>query len=79
MATVHGILARKGNEVVTIDPDQSVLAAANRMNERAIGGLVVVEDGRLVGIITERDIMRRVVAAEKNYSIRAVKKSEPRR
>ena len=73
MATVHGILARKGNEVVTIDPDQSVLAAANRMNERAIGGLVVVEDGRLVGIITERDIMRRVVAAEKNPSLTPVR------
>ena len=73
MATVHSILSRKGREVVTVDADQSVLAAANRMNERAIGGLVVIEDGRMIGIITERDIMRRVVAAERNPSLTAVR------
>jgi CBS domain-containing protein len=73
MATVHSILSRKGREVVTIDADQSVLSAANKMNERAIGGLVVIEDGRMIGIITERDIMRRVVASERNPSLTPVR------
>ncbi|HET9325484.1 MAG TPA: CBS domain-containing protein [Candidatus Eisenbacteria bacterium] len=73
MATVHSILSRKGRLVVTIDADQSVLAAANKMNERAIGGLVVIEDGRMIGIVTERDIMRRVVAAERNPALTPVR------
>ena len=73
MATVHSILSRKGNEVVSIEADQSVLAAANRMNERGIGGLVVIEDGRMIGIVTERDIMRKVVAAERNPSLTPVR------
>jgi CBS domain-containing protein len=73
MATVHGILSRKGSEVVSIDADQSVLAAANRMNERGIGGLVVIESGRMIGIVTERDIMRKVVASERNPSLTTVR------
>jgi len=73
MSTVHSILCRKGAEVLTIDADQSVLAAAERMNERGIGGLVVVEGKRMVGIVTERDILRRVVAAERNPALTPVR------
>ncbi|HMV30823.1 MAG: CBS domain-containing protein [Gemmatimonadales bacterium] len=65
MATVREILARKGSTVVTVSPDTSVLDAARLMNERGIGAVVVVERGSLVGIFTERDVMRRVVAAER--------------
>ena len=50
-----------------------MLAAAERMNERGIGGLVVVEGERMVGIVTERDILRRVVAAERNPSLTPVR------
>ncbi len=63
MATVQAILTRKGSEVATIGLHESALDAATRMNQRGIGGLVVVDDGRVVGIVTERDILRRVVAA----------------
>lgn len=62
MPTVQSILARKGREVVTIDVEASALAAAELMNQRGIGGLVVIEAGRVAGIVTERDILRRVVA-----------------
>ena len=63
MATVQVLLDRKGTEVVCIGPEASVLEAARRMTERGIGGLVVVEaTGQLLGIFTERDILRRVVA-----------------
>src|SRR2546425_8055525 len=41
---------------------ETVLNAAQLMSERGIGGLVVTEGRRLVGIFTERDILRRVVA-----------------
>jgi CBS domain-containing protein len=62
MATVEAVLARKGTDVYGISPGTSVLDAARKMNDRGVGGLVVLEAGRLVGIFTERDILRRVVA-----------------
>ena len=73
MPTVHSIISRKGTQVHTISADESVLAAADRMNERGIGGLVVVDGDRMVGIVTERDILRRVVAAEKSPALTPVR------
>jgi CBS domain-containing protein len=68
MAVVRDILARKGTEVVTAAPEDSVLEAAQRMNARGIGALPVLQDGRLAGIFTERDLMRRVVAEARSPS-----------
>jgi CBS domain-containing protein len=62
MATLRDILARKGHEVISVRPADSVLYAANVMNERGIGGLLVLNGGEPVGIFTERDVLRRVVA-----------------
>jgi CBS domain-containing protein len=63
MATVRDLLARKGNFVVSITPDHTVIEGAQLMNEQGIGGLLVVEEQELVGVFTERDVLRRVVAA----------------
>jgi CBS domain-containing protein len=49
-------------DVVSIQSDQTVLNAVNLMNENKIGCLVVLENGIVVGIVTERDMMERVVA-----------------
>ena len=62
MATVKETLDRKGRDVVTMVADDSVLTAARLMNSRGIGGIVVLDDDDVVGIFTERDILRRVVA-----------------
>lgn len=63
MAAAKDILARKGNKVVTVEPAESVLQAARRMNEHRIGAVVVCEGPEtLVGILTERDLLIRVVA-----------------
>jgi len=43
---------------VTLMPEQSVLEAARLMHDRKFGGLPVVEKGRLVGIVTETDVLR---------------------
>jgi CBS domain-containing protein len=43
--------------VVSIDPEQSVRVAAQTMREHGIGSVVVARDGRLVGILTERDVL----------------------
>ena len=66
MATVREILARKGPHVFTTGPGATVLEAALLMNEHKIGSLVVIDDGRVVGIFTERDVLRRVVGEERH-------------
>lgn len=64
MATVQDLLDRKGTDVYSIGPNASVLDAAQLMNQRGVGGLLVVgDDGEILGIFTERDILRRVVSA----------------
>jgi CBS domain-containing protein len=65
MYGVFELLRSKGAAVHTIEPDRTVLDAAREMNQRRIGSLVVVNEGRVVGIITERDILTRIVAAER--------------
>ena len=66
MASVQAVLDRKGGQVVTIDVADTVLGAASLMNERGIGGLVVMDGGRVAGMFTERDILRRVVAMQRD-------------
>jgi CBS domain-containing protein len=66
MATVRDILALKGTQIQSIAPSASVFEAAVRMNERKIGSLLVLANDRLVGIITERDILQRVVAQRRD-------------
>ena len=66
MATVKDILQQKGADVVSVPPTETVLNAAHLMNERGIGGLVVTEGGDVVGIFTERDILRRVVSEQRD-------------
>ena len=57
MATVQAVLDHKGAQVFTIGVRDSALAAATLMNERGIGGLVVLDEGRVAGMFTERDIL----------------------
>lgn len=64
MKYVRDILARKGPEVACVCADQSVLSAAQLMNDRRIGAVVVTRGNSVVGIFTERDILTRVVAKE---------------
>jgi len=66
MSTVQSVLAKKGGQVVTIGVADTALVAATLMNERGIGGLVVLDGGRVAGMFTERDILRRVVAMRRD-------------
>src|SRR4051794_41955374 len=66
MATVRDILATKGPHVQSIGPHATVLDAALLMNEHKIGSLLVMDGGRLVGIITERDLLLRIVAKRRD-------------
>lgn len=72
MATVRDILAGKGKRIESIAPSATVLDAAIYMNDKKIGALLVLDQGRLVGIVTERDIMQRVVAQRRDPAETAV-------
>lgn len=67
MATVSDLLhAKAGRPILTTEQTATVLSATQRMNEYSVGALLVTEEGRLCGIFTERDVLRRVVAAQRN-------------
>jgi CBS domain-containing protein len=62
MKTVAEILKEKGDQTVhTIEPTASVFEAVERMAQKNIGALLVLEQGRIVGMLTERDYARKVV------------------
>lgn len=66
MDTVSIIVEKNGGVVYRIEPTASALEAAQRMNEVKIGSLVVLTEGRLAGIVTERDLLTRVVAMQRD-------------
>ena len=60
MSTIWNILNRKGNSFWFIEPDSSVLAAVKRLGEKKIGALMVMEGERVIGVFSERDLVRLV-------------------
>ncbi len=60
MGQVADILGTKGREVLEIDAGATVFDAVTKMVEGNVGSLLVTEDGKLAGIVTERDYLRRV-------------------
>src|SRR5262245_42383541 len=67
MATLSEILREKqGEPLFTIDPETTVLDAVHRMNELSIGALIVRDSEQMVGIFTERDVLRRVVGEQRD-------------
>ncbi len=58
---VRDLLKEKGIEVLTTPPDVTVFDTIEKMVDRNVGSIVVMEGARLVGIFTERDYLRRIV------------------
>ena len=74
------LLQDKHRQVHTVAPDVSVVDAAREMNRHNIGALVVLDSSELVGIITERDILVRIVAGglnPENIRVRQVMTNDP--
>ncbi len=66
MKKVNDILQAKGRIVYSVDPDIMVLNAIELMCDRNIGGLLIVEKDKLVGIFTERDYARKLILKGKS-------------
>ena len=60
MTHISEILDGKSSELLTIDGASPVIDAVKQMVDANVGSLLVTEDGRIVGIVTERDYLRRV-------------------
>ena len=63
---VGTLLRNKSGEVWSLDPSASVYDAIRLMAEKSVGALLVMRDGKLVGIISERDYARKVVLQGRN-------------
>jgi CBS domain-containing protein len=59
--TIQALLDRKGHDVHSIRADQTVFEAIFQMDALHVGGLIVKDGARVVGIITERDYLRKVI------------------
>lgn len=66
MVTLQQLLDRKGHKVHAVAPDAPVLEAIRLMAENHIGALLVLEGGKLAGIVSERDYARKVVLMGRN-------------
>lgn len=64
MTTAEHLIFIQGADIASLPPAASVLDAAKLMNERHIGSVLIIEKDKLVGIFTERDVMRRIVAKQ---------------
>ena len=65
MHELSEILDEKGHDVLQIEANASVFQAAERMVEANVGSLLVTDHGDVIGIVTERDYLRRVTLEER--------------
>jgi len=66
MGKVRDILKSKGGAVFSVEPTITVYNAIEQMCDRNIGGLLIVENGKLAGIFTERDYARKLILKGKS-------------
>ncbi|HZP59106.1 MAG TPA: CBS domain-containing protein [Opitutaceae bacterium] len=62
--SISTLLEHKGSAIYSVPVSATVADAVREMNQQKIGCVLVMDDGRLSGIFTERDVLTRVVAAE---------------
>ncbi|MBI1897717.1 MAG: CBS domain-containing protein [Acidobacteria bacterium] len=70
---VRTILDRKGRDLWSLPPDASVFDAIRLMSDKQVGALLVIEQGRLTGVVSERDYARKVILQGRSSKDTAVR------
>ena len=76
---IKKLLDKKGHEVYSVSPDTAVYDALKLMAEKEIGAVVVLEEGKMVGIMSERDYARKIILqgkSSKETRVREIMTSE---
>ena len=63
---VSMLLRKKGGDIFSMPSDASVYSAIELMADKRVGALIVIDDGRLVGVISERDYARKIILQGKS-------------
>ena len=66
MTTIAQLLNAKGKQIWAVEPKATIFEALEIMSEKGIGALLVMEDGKLKGIFSERDYARKVILKGKS-------------
>lgn len=69
---VRSVLGEKGRQVYTVSRSATVSEAVREMNDKGVGALLVMDGGQIAGIFTERDVLRRVVDADRDPALTKV-------
>jgi CBS domain-containing protein len=75
MKTVREILLNKGYNIYSVSPDDTIFSALKLMAEKKIGALLVIENGSIAGIMSERDYARKVALegkSSRNATVREI-------
>ena len=64
--TIHSVLTLKGRQSWSVAPTATVYEAIEKMSEKGVGALLVLDEGQLVGIISERDYARKVILRDRS-------------